>query len=211
MGGCERCQNFCWRLFWQVFIKEMGSSGKVSRSGSLAGKGNFGEELPHKSIVNNRKTTGPPFSAKLNFSHFETLVLVRCHLKVKHVLYIHEHTESEQSRCFVTWHLLGESWTQIVSGCFQDTRLDQDSLLVIHVCWCLKDQLCVRVRRWYKSPPIRRKNTRKNRCNNTLIFSHIFTYWHFHAHRIACVKANLCVLATAPTGVLTAGTGGQHR
>ena len=121
MGGCERCQNFCWRLFWQVFIKEMGSSGKVSRSGSLAGKGNFGEELPHKSIVNNRKTTGPPFSAKLNFSHFETLVLVRCHLKVKHVLYIHEHTESEQNRCFVTWHLLGESWTQIVSGCFQDT------------------------------------------------------------------------------------------
>ena len=34
----------------------------------------------------------------------------------------------------------------------------------------------------------------------------------FRQHHIwPPVKANLCVLATAPTGVLTAGTAGQHR
>ena len=36
------------------------SCGKVSRSGWLAGRSNFAGELPHKSIVNNRKSLKLP-------------------------------------------------------------------------------------------------------------------------------------------------------
>ena len=81
------------------------STGEVSSSESLAGKGNFAGQFSHKSIVNNRKSLElphRPFSPfpKLNVLIFDNLWRCIVHMRL-----------SRQSRCYVTWHLLGGSWS----------------------------------------------------------------------------------------------------
>ena len=67
------------------------SCGKVSRSGWLAGRSNFAGELPHKSIVNNRKSLklpDRPFPSSQTqiLSTLQPSPAPHCELEVKYIL-----------------------------------------------------------------------------------------------------------------------------